>query len=90
MSAISFASVLASRRALRPAAAGAALVEQHGMKAFGIEQPAVVRLAAAAGPAMKVDGRDAALAADAFDIDFVVVADRQQFRGQRCERIGAF
>ena len=46
--------------ALGAAAAGAALVEQHGVEAFGIEQPAVIGLAAAAGPAMQVDRGDAA------------------------------
>ena len=89
MSAIRCGSVLCSRLALGAAAAGAALIEQHGMKAFGIEQPAVIGLAAAAGPAMQIDGGNAAGAADAFDIDLVAVADRQQFRGQRRERIGA-
>ena len=63
--------------ALWAAAAGAALVEQHGMKALGIEQPAMIRLAAAAGPAMQVDRGDAAVAADALDIDLVAVADRR-------------
>ena len=59
------------------AAAGAALVEQHRMKAFGIEQPAMIGLASAAGPAMQIDRGDAAGAADALDIDIVAVADRR-------------
>ena len=74
---------------LGAAAAGAALIEQHGVKALGIEQPPVIGLAAAAGPAMQIDRRDAADAADAFDIDLVAVADRELFGGQRRERIGA-
>ncbi len=61
--------------ALGAAAAGAALVEQHRVKTLGIEQPAVVGLAAAAGPAMQIDRGDAAGAADALDIDLVAVAD---------------
>ena len=75
---------------LGAAAAGAALVEQHGMETFGIEQPAMVGLAAAAGPAMQIDGRDSADAADALDIDVVTIADVELLRGQRCKRIGAF
>ena len=75
--------------ALRAAAPGAALIEQHRMEALGIEQPPVVGLAAAAGAAMQIDRRDAVGAADGFDIDLVAVADRQQLRGQRRERIGA-
>ena len=75
--------------ALGPAAAGAALVEQDGVKALGIEQPAVIGLAAAAGAAMQIDRGDAVGAADAFDIDLVAVADRQLLRGQRRKRIGA-
>src|SRR6185369_12221647 len=75
--------------ALWAAAAGAALVEQHGVEAFGIEQPAMVRLAAAAGPAMQVDRCNAADATDAFDIDVVTVADDELLRRQRSKRIGA-
>ena len=63
--------------ALGAAAAGAALVEQHRMEAFGIEQPAMIGLAAAAGPAMQIDRGNAAGAADALDIDIVAVADRR-------------
>jgi hypothetical protein len=59
------------------------------MKTFRIEQPPVIGLAAAAGPAVQVHGCNAADAADAFDIDLVAVTDRQLFRGQRRERIGA-
>ena len=40
---------------LGAAAAGAALIEQHGVKALGIEQPPVIGLAAAAGAAMQID-----------------------------------
>ena len=61
--------------ALGAAAAGAALVEQHRVEAFGIEQPAMIRLAAAAGPAMQIDRGDAARTADAFNVDLVAVAD---------------
>ncbi len=61
--------------ALGAAAAGAALIEQHGVETFGIEQPAMIGLAAAAGPAMQIDRGDAVVAADAFDIDLVAVAD---------------
>ena len=75
--------------ALGAAAAGAALVEQHRVKALGIEQPPVIGLAAAAGAAMQIDRRNAIGAADAFDIDLVAVADRQQLRGQRRKGIGA-
>ena len=57
------------------AAAGAALVEQHRMETFGIEQPAMVRLAAAAGPAMQIDPGNAAEPADALDVGIVAVAD---------------
>ncbi len=57
MSAIRCGSVLAVAAALWAAAAGAALVEQHGVEALGIEQPAVVGLAAAAGAAMQIDRR---------------------------------
>ena len=74
---------------LGPAAAGAALVEQHRVKALGIEQPAMIGLAAAAGTAVQIDRGDAVGAADGFDIDLVAVADRQQLGGQRCEGIGA-
>ncbi len=75
---------------LGAAAPGAALIEQHGMETLGIEQPAMVGLAAAAGPAMQIDGRDSADAADALDIDIVTIADDELLRGQRRERIGAF
>ena len=89
MSAIRCGSVLCSRSPFGPAAAGAALVEQHRMETLGIEQPAMIGLAAAAGPAMQIDGGNAVGAADALDIDLVAVADRELFRGQRRERIGA-
>jgi hypothetical protein len=71
------------------AAAGAALIEQDGMEALRIEQPAVVGLAAAAGTAMQIDRRDAVGVADGLDVDLVSVANRQKLRGQRRERIGA-
>jgi hypothetical protein len=41
----------------------------------GIEQPAMVGLAAAAGPAMQIDRGNAVEPADALDIDIVTVAD---------------
>ena len=72
--------------ALRAAAAGAALIEQHGMKALGIEQPAMIGLAAAAGPAMQIDRGDAIRAADALDIDLVAVADRQHLARSAAQR----
>ena len=75
--------------AFGPAAAAASLIEQHSMEAFGIEQPAVIRLAAAARPAMQIERGDAVLAPDTFDIDLVAVPDRQQFRGERGEGISA-
>ena len=90
MSAIRCDSVLSVAASLGAAAAGAALVEQYGMEAFGIEQAAMIGLAAAAGAAVQIDGRDAADAADALDIDIVAVADDEMLRGQRRERIGAF
>ena len=61
--------------AFRAASAGAALIEQHGVETLGIEQPAVIGLAAAAGTAMQIDCRNPADAADALDIDVVAVAD---------------
>ncbi len=70
MSAIRCGSVLASRRPLGRLRPAAALVEQHCVKALGIEQPAMVRLAAAAGPAMEIDRGNAAEPADALDIDY--------------------
>ena len=76
-------------RAFRRAAAAAALVEQHGVESFGIEQPAMIGLAARAGAAMQIDGADAALAADALDIEFVAVTYRELFRGQWREGVGA-
>ena len=76
-------------RAFRRAASAAALVEQHGLESFWIEQPAMIGLAARAGAAMQINSADAALAADAFDIEFVAVADRELFRCQWRERIGA-
>ena len=75
--------------ALGAAAAGAALVEQHGMKTLGIEQPAMIGLAAAPGSAMQVDRGNAALAADALDIDLVAAVDGKVFGGQRCKGIAA-
>ena len=74
--------------ALGTAATGAALIEQDSVEAFRIEQPPMIGLAAAAGAAMQIDRGDATGAADALDIDFVAIADRQQLRGQRRERIG--
>ena len=74
---------------LGPAAPGAALVEQDRVKTFGIEQPAMIGLAAAAGSAMQIDCSNAVRAADAFDVNLVAVADREHFRGQRRKRIGA-
>ena len=53
---------------LGPAAPGAALVEQDRVKTFGIEQPAMIGLAAAAGSAMQIDCSNAVRAADAFDV----------------------
>ena len=88
MSAIRWGSVLWSRLPFGPAAPCAALVEQHGMKPLGIEQAAVVRLAAAAGTSMQIDRGDTALSADAFDIDFMAVTDRKPLRGQRRKGIG--
>src|SRR5206468_7204864 len=73
---------------LGTAAAGATLVEQNSMKAFRIKQPAVIRLASAAGAAMEVDRWNAANAPDALDINVVAVADHELLRGQWCERIG--
>ena len=64
MSAIRRGSVLCSRPPLGRLRPGAALVEQHRVKALGIEQPAVVGLAAAAGPAVQIDCGDAVGAAD--------------------------
>ena len=76
----------------RAASPGAALIEQHGMKALRIEQPPMVRLAAAAGAAMQIDGGNAVGAADGFDIDFVPVAYRQKLRlsAARTDRSGCF
>jgi hypothetical protein len=50
----------------------------------------VVGLAAAAGPAMQIDSWDAVNPADGFDVNLVAVADRQQLRRQRRERIGTW
>ncbi len=75
--------------ALGAAAPGAALIEQHRVETLGVEQPPVIGLAAAAGAAVQVDRRNAVGAADAFDMDLVAVADRQQLRGQRREGVGA-
>src|SRR5579863_5061463 len=71
------------------AAPRAALIEQHRVETFGIEQPPMIGLASAAGSAMQIDGGNAAFAADAFDMDVVTIANRQQFGCQRCERVGA-
>ena len=71
------------------ASARAALIEQHGMKALRIEQPPVIGLTAAAGPAVQIDRGDAIRPADAFDVDLVAVADRQQLRRQRRKRVGS-
>ncbi len=70
------------------ATTGAALIEQDGVETLGIEQPPVIGLAAAAGPAVQINRGDAVGPADGFDVDLVAVADRQQLRCQRCERIG--
>jgi hypothetical protein len=75
--------------AFRPASPGAALVEQNRMEALGIEQPAVIGLATAAGAAVQIDRRNAVRPADGFDVNLVAVADRQQLRRQRRERISA-
>src|SRR5271169_291466 len=75
--------------AFGPALSGAALIEQDRVKALGIEQPAVIGLAAAAGTAMQIDRGDSVCAADRFDVDFVTIADGKLLRCQRCERIGA-
>src|ERR1700742_1456553 len=76
-------------RAFRRAAAAAALVEQHRVESLGVEQPAMVGLAARAGSAMQIDRADAALAADALDIELVAVADGELLRCQRRERVRA-
>ena len=89
MSAIRCGSVLCFAASLGAAAAGAALIEQHGMKTLRIEQAPVIGLAAAAGTAMQVNRRNAAGAADAFDINLVAVTDGKLFRGQWRKRIGA-
>ena len=89
MSAIRCGSVLCFAAAFGAASAGAALIEQHRVEALRIEQPPMIGLAAAAGAAVQIDRRDAIGAADGFDVDLVAVADRQQLRGQRRERIGA-
>src|SRR5438876_8644223 len=75
--------------ALRATSAGTALIEQNSVKAFRIEQPAVIGLAAAARPAMQIDGGDAVYPADGFDVNLVAVADGEQLRCQWCERVGA-
>src|SRR6202042_1378264 len=76
-------------RAFRRAAAAAALVEQYRVESFGVEQPTMIGLATRAWAAMQVDGADPALAADALDVELVAVADRELFRCQGRERIGA-
>src|SRR5205085_7603586 len=62
-------------RSLGPAAAAAALVEQHGMETVGVEKPAMIGLAAGARAAVQVDRRDSVGAADALDIELVAIAD---------------
>jgi hypothetical protein len=59
------------------------------VESFGVEQPAVIGLAARARTAMQIDGANAALAADAFDIELVAVADGELLRRQWRERVGA-
>jgi hypothetical protein len=49
------------------------------VETLGVEQPPVIGLAAAAGPAMQVDRGDPVGTADGFDRDLMAVADRQQF-----------
>ncbi len=44
------------------------------MEALRIEQPAVIGLAAAAGPAMQIDRGNAVGAADGFDVNLVAIA----------------
>src|SRR6202140_4827176 len=71
------------------ASAGAALIEQDRMGALGIEPPAMIGLATAAGTAVQIDGGDAVGAADAFDVNLVTIADGEQLRRQRRKWIGA-
>src|SRR5205085_4653727 len=75
--------------ALGPASAGAALIEQDGMETLGVEQPAVIGLAAAAGATVQIDRGDAPGTAHAFDVNLMAAVDPEQLRGQRRERIGA-
>ncbi len=55
----------------------------------GIEQLAMVGLAAAAGAAVQINRRHAVGIACGFDVKLMTVADRQHLRGQRRIRIGA-
>src|SRR5215813_8053175 len=55
--------------ALGAAFACATLIEQDGTKALGIEQPPVIRLAAASGTTMQINCGNAIGAADTLDID---------------------
>jgi len=48
------------------------------MEALGIEQPAMIGLATAAGTAVQIDRGNAVGTADAFDINLVAVADGEQ------------
>ena len=61
--------------ALRRASAGAALVEEDDAKACRVEQAAVGRLAAAAGPAVQEKRRPARGVADLLDIEAMALAD---------------
>ncbi len=60
------------------------------MEALWIEQPPVIGLAAAAGSTVQIDCGGAIRPANALDVDLVAVADRQQLRRQRRERIGTW
>src|ERR1041385_4169753 len=74
---------------LRTASPRAALVEQYGVEAFRIEQPPMIRLAAAARAAMQIDRWNTVGAADRFDINLMTIANGQKLCGQRCKGIGA-
>jgi hypothetical protein len=71
------------------ASARAALIEQHRVEPLRIEQPPMIGLTVAAGPTVQIDRGDAIRPANAFDVDFVAIADRQQLRRQRRERVGS-
>ena len=61
---------------LGAASAGAALIEQDGVETLGVEQPAVIGLAAAAGSTVQIDRGDAPGSAHAFDVNLVAIAGR--------------